>query len=85
DYKNESHFVEIVEPERIVLDHVSGPMFQVTATFDEEDEKTRLTFRMLFATVAECEKVKTYAVEANEQNLDRLQALIKKTLHSDLS
>ena len=74
DYKNKSVFVEVVKPERIVLQHVSGPRFQVTATFAEEAGKTRLTFRMLFETAAECAKVKVYAVEANEQNFDRLEA-----------
>jgi len=74
DYKNKSVFVEVVKPERIVFQHVSGPRFQVTATFAEEAGKTRLTFRMLFETAAECAKVKVYAVEANEQNFDRLEA-----------
>jgi len=74
DYKNKSVFVEVVKPERIVFQHVSGPRFQVTATFAEETGKTRLTFRMLFETTAECAKVKVYAVEANEQNFDRLEA-----------
>jgi hypothetical protein len=67
-------FVEIVKPERIVFQHVSGPRFQVTATFLAQADKTRLTFEMLFETAAECEKVKAYAVEANEQNFDRLEA-----------
>ena len=31
DYKNHSVFVEIVAPERIVFDHVSGPHYRVTA------------------------------------------------------
>ena len=74
DYKNESVFVEVVKPERIVFQHVSGPRFQVTATFLEQADKTRLTFEMLFETAAECEKVKAYAVGANEQNFDRLEA-----------
>jgi len=74
DYQNESVFVEIVKPERIVFDHLSGPAFQVTATFAEEAGKTRLTFRMLFGTAAECDKVKGFAVGANEENLDRLEA-----------
>jgi len=74
DYKNKSVFVEVVKPERIVLQHVSGPRFQVTAAFAEEAGKTRLTFQMLFETAAECAKVKVYAVEANEQNFDRLEA-----------
>jgi len=74
DYKNKSVFVEVVKPERIVFRHVSGPRFQVTATFTEQAGGTRLTFEMLFETAAECEKVKKYAIEANEQNLDRLEA-----------
>jgi uncharacterized protein YndB with AHSA1/START domain len=74
DDKNESVFVEVVKPERIVFQHMSGPRFQVTATFAEQAGKTTLTFRMLFETAAECDKVKRYAVEANEQNFDRLEA-----------
>ena len=73
EFDNRSVFVEIVEPERIVFQHVSGPQFQVTATFAELAGKTRLSFRMLFETAAECAKVRVFAVEANEQNLDRLE------------
>lgn len=74
EHKNESVFVEIVKPERIVFRHVSGPEFQVTATFAERAGKTRVTFQMLFDTAAACEKVKRFAVGANEQNFDRLEA-----------
>ncbi len=78
DYKNKNVFVEVVKPERIVFQHVSGPRFRVTATFVEHAGKTRLTFQMLFETAAECAKVKVYAVEANEQNFDRLEAELAK-------
>ncbi len=78
DYKNKSVFVEIVEPERIVFDHVTGPKFRVVATFADESGKTALTFRMRFKTAAACEKVKVYAVDANEQNFDRLEAELAK-------
>lgn len=78
DYQNKSVFVEIVKPERIVIQHVSGPRFQVTATFEDVNGKTRLTFRQLFETAAEFDKVKSFAPEANEQNLDRLEALLAK-------
>ncbi len=30
DYKNEIVYVEVVKPERLVYDHVSGPRFHVT-------------------------------------------------------
>jgi uncharacterized protein YndB with AHSA1/START domain len=74
DCKNKSVFVEIVRPERIVFQHVSGPAFLVTATFAEQAGKTKVTFQMLFETAAACEKVKGVAVAANEQNFDRLEA-----------
>lgn len=79
DYPNRSVFVELVKPERIVFDHLK-PMhkFQVVATFAEQAGKTKLTFRMVFKSAAECAKVKVYAVEANEQNFDRLEAQLAK-------
>src|SRR5262245_44002375 len=58
DYANHSVFLEIVKPERIVFQHLK-PMhkFQVTATFDDMSEKTRVTWRMRFESVAEYDKV----------------------------
>lgn len=78
DYKNKIVFIEIAKPARIVYDHVSGPKFQVTATFDEQDGKTRITFRMLFESSAAYEAIRAYASEANEQNFNRLQAQLIK-------
>jgi uncharacterized protein YndB with AHSA1/START domain len=77
DYQNESEFVEIVKPSIIVFDHLR-PMhkFRVTATFEERDDKTTLTFRICFDSVAECDQVKEFVREANEQNLDRLEAVL---------
>ncbi|RPJ81982.1 MAG: polyketide cyclase [Acidobacteria bacterium] len=75
DFPNESVFEEIVPPERIVFRHLSPVhAFQLVATFAEEGGLTRLTFRMRFETAAECAKVKGFVPEANEQNLDRLEA-----------
>ncbi len=78
DYKNRSVFVEVAPPERIVFDHISGHFFRLTGTFDEAGGKTRVTFRQTFETAAECAKVKGFAVDANEQNMDRLAAELKR-------
>ncbi|HTF32610.1 MAG TPA: SRPBCC domain-containing protein [Myxococcota bacterium] len=72
DYKNESVFVEIVKPERIVFDHLSGPRFRGTATFEDLGGKTKITFRQLFESAAAYEKVKPVAVPGNEENFDKL-------------
>jgi len=77
DYKNESVFREIEKPARIVFDHVSSPRFQVTATFDAEGGKTRVTFRMLFESVEALDRVKSFVPECNEQNFDRLEAQLE--------
>lgn len=77
DYPNHSVFRVIRAPERIVFDHLSTHWFRVVADFEElRPDQTRLTFRMQFETVAECERVKDFAVECNEQNFDRLAALL---------
>ena len=73
-YQNESVFVEVVHPERIVLQHLSRPQFQLTIALAEHESKTRITWRMLFESASECDRIKRFAVEANEQNLDRLEA-----------
>ena len=74
DYPNESVVVEVVKPERIVIEHVSGPRFRLTITLAPEAGKTRITWRMLFPSAADSGKVRGLAVPANEQNLDRLEA-----------
>lgn len=75
EFPNESVFVEIVEPERLVFRHLEPVHeFLATMTFEDLGGKTRLTWRMLFESAAECDRVRRYVVEANEQNLDRLEA-----------
>ena len=46
--------------------------------FDEESGGTRLTWRMRFDSLAECEKIRTFVAGANEQNFDRLGAQLAK-------
>ena len=81
DYQNKSVFKEIHRHERIVLQHLK-PMhrFILTASFEDLGNRTKLTFRQLFETIEECDRVRGFIVDANEQNLDRLEAVISKIL-----
>lgn len=79
DYPNKIEFVEI-GPERIVLRHLGAPYFQLTATFEDLEGKTRLTWRQRFENADEFDAVKTFALSANEQNLDRLEVQLRKTV-----
>ena len=79
NYPNESIFVEITKPERIILNHITNPKFQIVATFETIlEDHTKVTFRMIFDTPELCSHVKTYAVEKNEENFDRLEAELRK-------
>jgi uncharacterized protein YndB with AHSA1/START domain len=82
DYQNKIIFVEIVKPERLVYDHVSGPKFHVTVTFTEQANQTEVSVRMRFATSAERNKaVEMFgAVEGLKQTLERLGAHLARNM-----
>jgi uncharacterized protein YndB with AHSA1/START domain len=79
NYENYSVFESIVEPERIVLNHVSPPRFQMTITLNElPGNQARLIWLQRFETPAiRCEIAK-FAGVANEQNFDRLTAEVQQ-------
>ena len=77
DYENKNVFVEIIKNELIVFDHFTGHNFRITAVFQDLKGKTKLTWKMVFESVDEFEKVKAIVAVANEQNLDRLELLLK--------
>ncbi len=78
DFPNKSVFVEIKRPERLVLDHLEPVhKFRATATFEAVGDKTKLTFKMAFATAEEVSKLKNFIYHANEENFDRLEAAIR--------
>lgn len=76
DFHNMSEFIE-VSPERIVFQHLK-PMhrFLMEMTFADVASGTRVTWRMRFESAEEAERVRQFAVPANEENFDRLQAVL---------
>lgn len=77
DYPMVNEFVEVVPPERIVLRHIQeGHGFRLTIALADEAGRTRLDWRMRFDSAAEAERVREIVAAANEENLDRLQALL---------
>jgi uncharacterized protein YndB with AHSA1/START domain len=78
DYPNESIFVKIEEPELVILNHISQPKFQIQATFEKISvSETKVYFRMIFKTPEECNKLKGFVTDKNEENLDRLEVVLK--------
>jgi uncharacterized protein YndB with AHSA1/START domain len=78
DFPNESVFVEVVPPELVVIRHDSAPPFELTITFASEGDKTIVGWRQVFGTADERDRVARFALEANEQNLDRLASHVAK-------
>jgi len=80
DYKNHIVYREVVRPERLVYDHVSGPLFRATVIFEAEGQKTRIRMQMLFETAELRKKVAEEfgAVEGLEQTLNHLGEHVAK-------
>jgi uncharacterized protein YndB with AHSA1/START domain len=80
DYKNKSIYKEVIKPEKLVYDHVSGPKFQFTVTFTEQGKKTLISIQMLFETAEERDNVvKVFkADEGLRQNIYKLEGYLRK-------
>ncbi|HEX8359561.1 MAG TPA: SRPBCC family protein [Longimicrobium sp.] len=75
EYRMTKRFIDVVAGERVVLRHVQeGHGFRMEMSFADEPGGTRLDWRMQFDSLEE--SVRKVVVEANEENLDRLQELL---------
>lgn len=73
DYVNKSMFREIIRPEKIVIEHINAPHFILTVSLEEESNKTRICWSMMFDTFEMRDNVANYVKDANEENFDRLE------------
>jgi uncharacterized protein YndB with AHSA1/START domain len=79
NYNNECIFLEVQEPSLLAWTRVSKPHFHVLVTFDEANkDSTRLVFRMIFDSVEESNKLRSFVPEKNEENMDRLESELKR-------
>lgn len=79
NYNNECVFLKIEKPHLIAWDRISQPHFQVLAQFEKESEnRTKITWKMIFRTPEEKDKLIKYVPEKNEENLNRLEEELKK-------
>nr|WP_130430867.1 SRPBCC family protein [Rivibacter subsaxonicus] len=78
DYPNHSVFVELLPNERIVFDHLGDHLYRLTASFADAPGGTELRFHMRFEKAHDA-ALRGFILGANEQNLDRLQAVLDGT------
>ena len=82
DYKNKSVFKEIIKHKKFVYEHISGPKFLATVTFESRGNQTFLEWHMLFRTKEEfIQTVKTFkADEGLKQNIAKLNNYLQQRL-----
>jgi uncharacterized protein YndB with AHSA1/START domain len=78
NYENECVFINVDEGKQIAWYRISKPLFQCVVTFEYVSKvKTKIVFKMLFDTKEECDKIRSFAPEKNEENFDRLEKEIE--------
>ena len=76
NYPNESVFREIQPDTRIVIEHVVKPWFKLTVTLTARGDQTHLAWVQELESPEVAAKMRPLSGTANEQVLDRLQALL---------
>jgi uncharacterized protein YndB with AHSA1/START domain len=81
DYPNESVFREIQPDTKIVIEHIVKPWFRLTVALTARGDRTHLAWVQEFESPEVAARMRPLCETANEQNLDRLEALLaRKTL-----
>ena len=75
-YWNENRFVVLQPAQRIELSHVVAPHFSLTVTLAPETGGTQLAWWQRFETAELKRALEAICTPANEQNLDRLEAVL---------
>lgn len=76
NYPNESIFREIQPNTRLVIEHVVKPWYGLTVTLTPRGEQTHLAWDQEFDSPEMAAKMRPLSTTANEQVLDRLQAVL---------
>ena len=78
NYRNDCEFTEIIEPTLISWKRHSKPHFRVLVTFEKiSSDQTRVIFKQIFDSADECNKIKPFVEDKNEENLDKLEIELK--------
>ena len=74
NYENSSVFKTVVPNKLIIWTRVSKPLFEMEVEFEQlSNSKSKISFRMIFNSVEEFNKMKDFVVPKNEENFDRLE------------
>jgi len=89
NYENSSQFIKVEPNSLIAWKRISQPLFNMEVKFEALNLlKSKISFRMIFESVEECEKMKPFVLPKNEENFDRLERELKHisvTLNENLN
>lgn len=77
---NESVFETIEPPRKVVIQHISQPVYCLTVELTPSENGTVVSWSQEFEDAEVARRIEKVVVPANEQNLDRLSA---EVLHLD--
>ena len=76
NYPNESEFIEIIPNEKVVIRHISEPMFILTVHMTRSTQGSIIQWIQEFENEEVAKSIAHIAEPANEQNLDRLTSVV---------
>ncbi|MFZ6645141.1 SRPBCC domain-containing protein [Undibacterium sp. TJN25] len=79
NYPNENMFAEIEAPTKVVVQHVSEPVFRLTIRLASSTKGTVVSWSQAFESPEVASRLEHICVPANEQNLDRLTAEVSRS------
>ena len=78
NYENSSVFKTVLPNKLVGWERKSQPLFDMEIAFEKlEENKTQISFKMIFATAEECEKMRKFVEPKNEENFNKLEREIK--------
>ena len=77
--RNESVFELVEPPRKIVIRHISQPLYRLTIELTPSEQMTTVSWLQEFDDAEVAKRILKIVIPANEQNLDRLTA---EVLHS---
>jgi uncharacterized protein YndB with AHSA1/START domain len=75
--ENESVFELVEPPRKVVIRHISQPLYRLTIELTPSAAGTTVSWSQEFDDAAVAERIAKIVVPANEQNLDRLSAEVR--------
>jgi len=75
-YPNESVFGDIEPGARIVIEHISNPKYLLTVALTACGDRTHVAWTQVFKSAEAAAKLRRVVEPGNEQNLDRLEAVL---------